>query len=157
GLDAIDDGKVQADYPRLAAQAMAAGVPGSSAGGEFPKFITARTDGRSIRQVLVKFSGNDDSPSTRRWADLLTCEHLASIVVASELSVAAATSHIHRHAGRTFLEVYRFDRHGELGRSGVVSLTALKAALVGAGGKDWHEAAALLARQRLLGPGDVLE
>ena len=61
------------DYPRLADQAMQGTHPGSSAGGEQPKFCTLRAG----RPVLVKFSPAGDSPVDQRLRDLLVCEHLA--------------------------------------------------------------------------------
>ena len=65
-------------YAALAQQALAAGVAGSSAAGEFPKFPALRERaGASTPQVLVKFSGAGDAAAERRWADLLVCEHLA--------------------------------------------------------------------------------
>ncbi|MDH0864007.1 type II toxin-antitoxin system HipA family toxin YjjJ [Mitsuaria sp. GD03876] len=137
----VADDDVPHAFPALARLILTEGIPGSSAGGEFPKFTTLRLlpDG-SQQHVLVKFTGDDDSPATRRWADLLVCEHLAGRVLASELGVPAATSRVHAHAGRTFLEVDRFDRHGGLGRSPLVSWFALNATFVGIVGQPWHDA-----------------
>lgn len=131
-------------YPALAAEALAQGVAGSSAGGEFPKFTACRqADGR-LFHVIVKFSGSDDSLAVRRWSDLLVCEHLALETVSRVLQVPAAESSLLRHAGRTFLEVVRFDRHGEFGRSAVCTLVSLNAALLGQVGRTWpHTARAL--------------
>jgi hypothetical protein len=39
--------------------------------------------------------------------------------------------------GRTFLEVERFDRHGEFGRLPLISLAVLDAAFIGSGNGDW--------------------
>lgn len=50
---------------------------------------------------------------------------------------AAARSRIIQAQGRTFLESERFDRTGEYGRSAVVTLSAVEAALIGAGPKAW--------------------
>lgn len=125
---------------------MRLGVAGSSAGGEFPKFTALRSDrAGQWRHVIVKFAGNDGSPGALRWADLLVCEHLALDVVARHLGAGAASSRIHRAAGRTFLEVDRFDRHGRLGRSPLCSWASLNAALFGANGLAWTDAAAALA------------
>ncbi len=137
----IDDDRVQEVYPALAAEALSTGIVGSSAGGEFPKFTALRQspDGR-MQHVLVKFSGADDSPGTLRWSDLLICEHLAAQVVAEQLGLPAAQSRILQAGGRTFLEVDRFDRHGRLGRSPVVSWFALNAAVLGQLGKPWPDA-----------------
>ncbi|MES2714127.1 MAG: type II toxin-antitoxin system HipA family toxin YjjJ [Pseudomonadota bacterium] len=135
---------VDTAYPALAAQAMAQGLVGSSAGGEFPKFSTLRDLPGGPGQVLVKFSGADQSPGTQRWSDLLVCEHLALGVVARQLQLAAAASCIHQAGGRTFLEVQRFDRHGSQGRSPVCTWAALNAGLFGLAGKPWTAAAAAL-------------
>jgi hypothetical protein len=137
-------------YPELAAAAMQAGDAGSSAGGEFPKFTAFREHGGERAHVIVKFSGNDQTPGTQRWADLLVCEHLALDTVSAELRLPAARSRIHRAGQRTFLEVERFDRHGEFGRSAVCSWAALDAALFGMAGENWSRAAARLLTQRYI-------
>jgi hypothetical protein len=137
-------------YPELAAAAMQAGDAGSSAGGEFPKFTAFREHGGERAHVIVKFSGNDQTPGTQRWADLLVCEHLALDTVSAELRLPAARSRIHRAGQRTFLEVERFDRHGEFGRSAVCSWAALDAALFGMAGENWSRAAARLLAQRYI-------
>ena len=144
----VDDEGMPQAYGRLAESAMAQGLVGSSAGGEFPKFEAVRRDSQGqVRHMLVKFSGSDDAPGTRRWADLLVCEHLAGRVLAAHLGVRAVASRIHRFGARTFLEVERFDRHGPCGRSGVASWAAVNGALLGLAGVPWPEAARqLLAR-----------
>lgn len=142
---AVEDDAVEATYPTLAAQALTHGVAGSSAGGEFPKFtaLRRRPDGR-LQPVLVKFSGSDDAPGTRRWSDLLVAEHLAGLTVREHLGLPAAEARIHQAGGRTFLEVDRFDRHGALGRSPVVSWFTLNASLVSGAGGPWaHSVKAL--------------
>ncbi|MFY7855167.1 MAG: DNA-binding protein, partial [Rubrivivax sp.] len=56
----IDDARVPESYERLAASAMAQGLVGSSAGGEFPKFeAVRRSQDGGIQHMLVKFSGSD--------------------------------------------------------------------------------------------------
>ena len=138
-------------------------MAGSSAVGEFPKFPALRERaGASTPQVLVKFSGAGDAAAERRWADLLVCEHLALQALNGMDSIDgltgmpgmsghwAARSAIVQHAGRTFLEVERFDRHGLWGRSPVVSLATLDAVFVGHGNGDWPRLAAALAALGLL-------
>lgn len=132
-----EDALAQA-YPRLAEQALAHGVAGSSAGGEFPKFTALRRD--VAQHVLVKFSGSDGAAGSQRWSDLLVCEHLAAQVVQEQLGIRAAASRILLAEGRTFLEVQRFDRHGLFGRSGLVSWAALDGAFFGTAGRPWGEA-----------------
>jgi HipA-like C-terminal domain len=134
-----------AHYGQLAEQALAIGVPGSSAAGEFPKFCALRDDPTAhTPHVLVKFSGADGSPAVQRWADLLICEHLALRWASTLTGVEAAHSRLLQAQGRTFLEVERFDRHGLLGRSPLVSLGTLDAALLGSGSSDWPDLAARL-------------
>ena len=93
---------VPAVYPDLALWALAHGIAGSSAAGEFPKFPSQREiDGEPV-SVIVKFSGADDL--------------------------------LQRVAGRTFLEVVRFDRAGPHGRLPLCLLGALNGALLGISG-----------------------
>ena len=143
-------------YARLAELAIAAGVPGSSAAGEFPKFPALRDlAGSQTPHVLVKFSGADGSPAVQRWADLLVCEHLALDCAAALPGVASARSRIVVQEGRTFLEVERFDRHGLFGRSRLISLATLDAALLGDGSTDWTRLADRFAAAGLLTADDV--
>ncbi|MDY7540763.1 type II toxin-antitoxin system HipA family toxin YjjJ [Undibacterium sp. RTI2.1] len=135
----LDDDNIINAFPELAQQALNFGVVGSSAAGEFPKF-TARRMGKEPRHVIVKFSGSDNSPQEQRWSDLLVCEHLALSAIADTLKVPAANSRIYQFGGRTFYEVDRFDRHGEVGRSGVCSWHEINFALFGKTG-SWSEGA----------------
>jgi hypothetical protein len=155
----IGDSRVAERYAELATRAMQFGDGGSSAAGEFPKFTTTRRigAGADVTHVIVKFSGNDDSAGTQRWADLLVCEHLAASLSPGVLAgIRASTSTIHQVAGRTFLEVERFDRHGRHGRSGLLSLHALNAALVGSNQASWPATVRRLDDIGLLQP-EVLE
>jgi hypothetical protein len=112
-------------FAQRAAQALAGDVPGSSAGGEQPKFTrTWRHPDGTLRPELVKFSPPVDAPAGRRWADLLIAEHLAHVTLA-EAGLPASTSRIVTAGGRLFLCVDRFDRVGARGRRGVASLSAL--------------------------------
>lgn len=115
-----------ADYPALARAAGAGEVPGSSAGGEQPKFCAYTVHGHA----LVKFSAPDDNPVSERWRDLLLAEHLA-------LSVLGVETEVFDFGGQRFLEVPRFDRIGQLGRVGVFSLRALDAEFVGDVSAPW--------------------
>ncbi|MCA1938833.1 MAG: type II toxin-antitoxin system HipA family toxin YjjJ [Dechloromonas sp.] len=121
-------------YPALARAASAGELPGSSAGGEQPKFCAFSERGH----VLVKFSAADDNPVSERWRDLLLAEHLA-------LAVLGITSEVFDFAGQRFLEVPRFDRVGLLGRVGVFSLRALDAEFVGDAAAPWPSLVARLA------------
>lgn len=125
------------DYPALAEHALAFGEPGSSAGGEYPKFTAlVERDGRLL-SVIVKFSGADETPIVQRWSDLLIAEHLALEVLRDGLALPTATSHIIQVGGRTFLEVERFDRHGRHGRAPVCTLAGLNPALIGLAAEPW--------------------
>ena len=137
----LAESDVEASYLQSAEHAMRHGDAGSSAGGEFPKFTASRhVNGRKV-DVITKFSGADDSPAVRRWSDLLVCEHLASLTMPRKLQVPAADSAIYQYGGRTFLEVVRFDRHGDFGRSPVCTLSSLNAALIGTAGGPWPKTA----------------
>lgn len=137
-------------YLARADAAARGGNAGSSAAGEFPKFTALRElAGSSTPHVLVKFSGGDGSPAVERWADLLVCEHLALECAQGLPEITSARSRIVQFGGRTFLEVERFDRHGQFGRSALCSLSALDAALIG-GGSDWTVLATALKAARLI-------
>jgi hypothetical protein len=129
-------------YASLAVAAAQGDSPGSSAGGEQPKFTTyAQTDAGSAH-VLVKFSELPNSPVSQRWRDLLLAEHLA-LSTLRQAGVSAAQSAVVDHLGQRFLEVSRFDREGALGRKALVSLRALDAEFVG----DAHQAWPVVVKQ----------
>jgi hypothetical protein len=156
-LRLLDEATLGAAYAELAEQAVGSGVAGASAAGEFPKFTAARAEeGRPTPHVLVKFSGADGSTAVRRWADLLICEHLALEAMRAIPGVDSARSRVLQHAGRTFLELERFDRHGLHGRSPVCSLFSLNAALLGDSSTDWSRLAARLHMDNRLS-ADTLE
>lgn len=125
-----------AAYARLAQAAAAGEAPGSSAGGEQPKFTACVSTGDGPCHVLVKFSETTAGPVSERWRDLLLAEHLA-LSTLREAGIPAAASRVIDHDGQRFLEVERFDRLGLLGRRAVWSLTALDAEFVGHGRPDW--------------------
>jgi len=148
----LSEAELPAAYAALATQAMDGALPGSSAGGEFPKFTVARElPDMATPHCVVKFSGADDSATVQRWRDLLVCEHLA----ATALGEQAARTRLLVHAGRHFLESERFDRVGPHGRRGVVSLESADAGLVGKAGSDWTRVARALAAQGLLSAEDA--
>lgn len=137
-LRVISDRTVKREYIERAQTSLRQVGAGSSAGGEFPKFTATRSAARSqTPHVIVKFSGGETSGAGRRWADLLVCEHLAAEALPTLEGHSAARSRIIEASGRTFLESERFDRHGEHGRSAVVTLSAVEAALIGTGPKAW--------------------
>jgi hypothetical protein len=134
------------EYPRLAANALEGGTPGSSAVGEQPKFLVWRTPGPV--EVLVKFSPKIVDATTRRMADLLISEHLVHDVVRAE-GHPAATSELVFAEDRVFLEVERFDRMPGGGRRGVLSLLALDAEFLGSM-KTWSQSARGLAERGVI-------
>lgn len=131
-------------YPRLALAAGAGEIPGSSAGGEQPKFCAYTEKGH----VLVKFSAPDDNPVTERWRDLLLAEHLA-------LATLDVTSELIDIGSQRFIELPRFDRIGELGRIGVCSLKALDAEFVGDAMAAWPVIVGRLATASVVQPEAV--
>ncbi|WP_420254753.1 type II toxin-antitoxin system HipA family toxin YjjJ [Enterobacter asburiae] len=123
-------------YPSLALAVSAGDVPGSSAGGEQPKFCTYTERGH----VIVKFTAPDDNPVSERWRDLLLAEHLA-------LKVLGVETEVFDFGGQRFLEIPRFDRTGPLGRKGLFSLRALEAEFVGRARETWPVLVNELAKQ----------
>ena len=115
--------RTRGDYPDLAEATIAGHPPGSSAGGERPKF-GAFVDGR---HVLVKFAarGGPGDAVARRWCDLLVLEALALNVVSTRGLPAAQTSVVDADS-HCFLESERFDRVGIRGRVAVLSLAAVQ-------------------------------
>ncbi len=137
-------------YPAWADDVLAAGVIGSSAGGEHPKFLAVR--GPDLQPVLVKFSPPVQDDISQRLADLLVCEHIAHHVLGAH-GKPAAKSELVTAAGRVFLEVERFDRIGVRGRLGLLPLTALDAEFVGRMG-GWSDTVAELVNQKHLDEDD---
>lgn len=152
----IPQGERAARYPGMAGDAMQGEPPGSSAGGEQPKFTTviARDDdARTIEHVIVKFSPQVDTANGRRWGDLLICEHLALATLANH-GIAAAHTTIVEAGGRVFLEVVRFDRVGLHGRLPMATFSALDGDL-GMLDQNWTAVASALARLGQLSGADV--
>ena len=93
------------DYPALANATTAGHPPGSSAGGERPKFGVL-VDGR---HMLVKFAarGGATDVVARRWCDLLILEGVALDVVGST-GISAARTNVIETPSHWFLESERF-------------------------------------------------
>ena len=145
-------------YPALAEQAMRGTHPGSSAGGEQPKFCTITAG----RHVIVKFSPAGDAPDDQRMRDLLVCEHLALHTLA-QAGLPAAPTQLFMGAGRVFLESERFDRTPLAddaqgrdlgGRIGMVSLQVYNAEYVGEI-DNWAATAHRMAARHLLTQADA--
>jgi hypothetical protein len=114
--------RTRGDYPTLAEETTAGHPPGSSAGGERPKFGSL-VDGR---HMLVKFApqGTAADLVARRWCDLIILEGLALEVVRAR-GIAAARTDVIETPSYWFLESERFDRVGVRGRVAVLSLAAV--------------------------------
>ncbi len=137
-------------YTRLAVEAARGESPGSSAGGEQPKFVAYAETAVGARHVIVKFSVSEDNPVTERWRDLLLAEHLA-LQTLNAAQISAVQTSIVDFEGQRFLEIERFDRVGELGRRGLLSLAALDAEFVGLG-QGWAAIAQRLAKDSHIEP-----
>lgn len=133
------------EYPDLANAATAGDPPGSSAGGERPKF-GAYVDGR---HVLVKFVAHQGDPVTERWRELLKLESLA-LEVLGDGGVSAAEAFLIETATHTFLEIARFDRFGERGRRATMTLAAMDHDL----SESWGRVAVRLTASGLLSSED---
>lgn len=136
-----------AAYVRLAAEAASSDMPGSSAGGEQPKFTAFVDTPDGPRHVLVKFTLPENNPVTERWRDLLLAEHHALETLAVAGIAAARSRVVDAPNGQRFLEVERFDRVGPHGRRAVFSLASLDAEFVGNARAPWPEITAQLASQ----------
>lgn len=125
------------DYPALADATIAGHPPGSSAGGERPKFGTLVDE----RHMLVKFASRRGAADAvaRRWCDLLILEGLALDVVGAR-GIGVARTTVIETPSHWFLESERFDRVGVRGRVGVLSLAAVHDDLA----DSWARAAAAL-------------
>jgi biotin operon repressor len=136
-----------AAYAALAAQAAQGEIPGSSAGGEQPKFIAFAQTAAGPAHVIVKFTLPEVHPVTERWADLLLAEHHA-LETLREAGIDAARTELIDHGSQRFLQVERFDRVGTLGRRALLSLAMLDAEFTGAAPAPWSVIVDRLARER---------
>lgn len=130
----------RADYPSLAEAATAGDIPGSSAGGDRPKFGVF-ADGR---HVLVKYAGGA-GPVAERWRDLLALEDIA-LAVLRGLGPVAVDAELVDTPTQRFLEIERFDRMGERGRRAVITLASVH----GRATDTWAQAARFLADAGML-------
>ncbi len=133
------------DFPVLSDAALAGENPGSSAGGEQPKF-TVLVEGR---HRIVKFA-TDATDNSRRWQDLLALEHLA-LTTLRNAGVESAESELHDVDAYRCLMVNRFDRIGINGRRAVMTLAAAS----GQPDITWADAAVGLEHRGLLSGADT--
>lgn len=120
------------DYPAMAESVLGGKIPGSSAGGEQPKFTAFSEDGA---HVIVKFSPAGDDPVSRRWRDILLTEYHAERILRGS-PTRAVDCQIYEGSDRLFLESQRFDRHGDIGRMPMISLMVIDAEFAGLG-SNW--------------------
>ncbi|QQR79984.1 MAG: type II toxin-antitoxin system HipA family toxin YjjJ [Deltaproteobacteria bacterium] len=147
-LDVTPKNNRKKQYPHVATLVLSKGIPGSSAGGEQPKFLSIVETKKGHRHVLVKFSPPVIDTISQRIADLLVCEHLAHEVLKQHKHQAPASSLLWSQ-DRLFLESERFDRNTHGGRRGIISLRALDLEFVGQL-KTWTETAESLCRQKVI-------
>ncbi|MBI9086013.1 MAG: type II toxin-antitoxin system HipA family toxin YjjJ [Desulfobacterales bacterium] len=141
------------DYPSIADEVMSGVIPGSSAGGEQPKFTAF--SGNHSAHVIVKFSPRGNNDIARRWRDILITEyHAAEAIHAMEYP--AAETRLLEMDGRLFLESQRFDRSGEYGRMSTVSLQAIDAEFTGLGG-GWPQVMDALLKKELVSRQHVFD
>ena len=136
-------------FSQLAEAAARGEVPGSSAGGEQPKFTAYVQTEDGPQHVLVKFSAKEDHAITQRWRDLLVAEHLA-LETMREAGISDTKTQLIDHGAQRFLMAHRFDRVGVFGRRALFSLSALDAEFVGLGTGGWH-----LVTERLAAAGII--
>lgn len=146
---AIDD----AEYPRMAESAMRGEIPGSSAGGEQPKFTAFSS--KSASHVIVKFSPSGDTEISRRWRDILLTEYHAIKALHSQ-ALPTAKTRLFEADGRLFLESQRFDRSGAHGRMSMISLASVDAEFVSSG-SNWPRVLKALAERELIAPKQVID
>lgn len=142
-------------FPQIAREALAGEEPGSSAGGEQPKFPALLQDADGTRfHALVKFTPAHSNENSQRWCDLLRAEALA-LRLMNQHGLAAATADLVTSAeGQLFLQVRRFDRPGERGRRAMISLEAVQAEFIGQLSR-WPQALTALVAQQLLSEEDA--
>ena len=136
-------------YGAMADAVLAGKLPGSSAGGEHPKFTAFAAH---AGHVIVKFSPREDSHVAARWRDILIAEHLAAETLRTA-GLPVTRTVLYEQDGRCLLEMPRFDRAGMHGRLPLLSLTQLDAEFVGYG-DDWVKVMETLLRQGLVEQAD---
>lgn len=152
----IPSGNRKGEYARRARLVLGGATVGASADGEQPKFTAVVDEGGARRPVLVKFSPPmTDDPAARRWGDIMLTEAVAQQVMAIHGLDSAATE-VWAHDDCIWLETTRFDRDGEHGRLGMVSLRALAHSYNYRGpANGWVQAAEHLEKQGAILEEDV--
>ena len=119
--------------------------PGSSAGGEQPKFVARVGEDH----VIVKFSPPRGTPFGERWHDLLQLEHLA-LEVLRENGVDTARTTVVQTGQRTYLQATRFDRPSANGKRHVVAASAIHDAFINTPRRHWVASAEALCADGML-------
>ena len=136
-------------FDAMADATVEGGVPGSSAGGEHPKFLIQHND--AGRDVIVKFSPLlDGTSAATRWMDLLIAEHVASETLRS-CGINVPDTRIIISERRCYMESARYDRAGMKGRIAVVSFEAIDNAFIGAS-RTWSTSASVLRARKMITP-----
>ncbi|MEA3362173.1 MAG: type II toxin-antitoxin system HipA family toxin YjjJ [Thermodesulfobacteriota bacterium] len=151
-IQAIPLDRRQTIFQQLAEKAIAGDSPGSSAGGEQPKFTALLETPDGYQRAIVKFSSLTTDEG-RRWSDLLVCEHLANEVLL-ETGFSVAPTEIVQTDDWIFLQSGRFDRAGLWGRLPLYSLTTIASEFVGYC-ETWVDAAEQLYEEKLIAQEDV--
>jgi hypothetical protein len=141
------------DYPGLADSVMDGIIPGSSAGGEQPKFTAFCKDHAS--HVIVKFSPPGNDAIARRIKDILITEYHA-VEAIHQRDFPAAETRLLEIDDRLFLESQRFDRNGEYGRMSMISLQSVDAEFTGLG-TNWLRVIEALYERKLVSGQHVFD
>jgi len=117
----------EGDYGRVAQNLAATELALSFLGGNQPKFSCF--DGQ--QHLMVKFSPKLDAlnPVAMRYKDLLVCEFLA-LQTLEQVGIEVSQAKL-VHSDRLYLQLKRFDRVGQKGRRGVISLAAIERHYIG--------------------------
>ncbi len=151
-VQAVPLGRRLSLFQELAVKAIAGQSPGSSAGGEQPKFTALLETPDGYQRSIVKFASRTTDEG-RRWSDLLICEHLAEEAL-SEAGFSVAQTEIVQTNDWTFLQSDRFDRVGLWGRLPLYSLMTIASEFVGYC-ETWVDAAERLHDKQLIAQDDV--
>lgn len=141
----------QKDYPLIAKGILEGEIPGSSTGGEQPKFTAYNHDLQS--HVIVKFISEKGGEISKRWRDILITEYHAAGMVNEQIFPAAIPRFLEID-GWMFLETQRFDRVKKFGRKPLISLSAIDNEFAGLG-SNWPKIMRHLNRNNLVTEKDV--
>jgi hypothetical protein len=143
-----DPAKLPNNYDELAKSATIGPIAGSSADGEQPKFSTRVVDAvGKVREVLVKFSPQRNTPFGDRWHDLLFSEAIASNVL-RDFGFDVPDTRVLTSPNRTYLESARIDRAGAMGRRHLLPLKAVHSAFTHGSQRHWADSVYKLAAQK---------